>query len=245
MLADPTAGPARLPGPLAAFTARLTAMLPGMLTAAGRADGRRHVLLMRLALVNMAGFAVLGALAAQGWIGVMLAVDDTHICKLLFGLFGIGLVWTARRGAMLSRELSALDTGDRQGRTRVAAFRRDIAGRGGATRAALIMALRLKLAHRIAPVRHMAGALVLVGLIGTVIGFIIALSAVDRNAASDPSQIGPMVATLLRGMSMALFKTLLGSALNVWLTLDYRLLEGAAAQVTAGAIAAGERHADD
>ena len=43
---------------------------------------------------------------------------------------------------------------------------------------------------------------------------------------------------------MALFKTLLGSALNVWLTLDYRLLEGAAAQVAAGAIAAGERHAD-
>ena len=34
-----------------------------------------------------------------------------------------------------------------------------------------------------------------------------------------------MVATLLRGMSMALFKTLIGSVLNVWLMVNYRLLE--------------------
>jgi hypothetical protein len=214
------------------------------LAAAGRADGQRHLLLMRFTLVNMAGFALLGAVTAQGWVGMMLAVDDTHICKLLFVLFSIGLVWTARRAGMLSRELNALDDGDRTGSTRVAAFMRDIRGRGGETRAALAAALRLKLAHRIAPVRHMAGSLVLIGLIGTVIGFIIALSAVDPSAASDPSQIGPMVATLLRGMSMALFKTLLGSILNVWLMLNYRLLEGGAAHLVARVIETGERHAD-
>ena len=37
-----------------------------------------------------------------------------------------------------------------------------------------------------------------------------------------------MVATLLHGMAMALFKTLVGSVLNVWLMVDYRLLEGGA-----------------
>ena len=45
---------------------------------------------------------------------------------------------------------------------------------------------------------------------------------------TDAAAIGPMVATLLHGMAMALFKTLVGSVLNVWLMVDYRLLEGGA-----------------
>ena len=212
--------------------------------AAGRADGLRYLLLMRFALVNMAGLALLGAVTMQGWVGVILDVDDTHICKLLAVLFAVGLAWAARRALMLSNELNALDRGGWQGATRVAAFMRGIRGRGGETRTALATALRLKLAHRIAPVRQMAGSLVLVGLIGNVIGFIIALSGVDRAAVSDAAQIGPMVATLLRGMSMALFKTLLGSVLNVWLMVNYRLLEGGSAHLVTRAIEIGERDAD-
>ena len=50
----------------------------------GRAEGQRYLLLLRFALINMAGLALLGAAAMQGWIGTILAVDDTHICKLLF-----------------------------------------------------------------------------------------------------------------------------------------------------------------
>ena len=45
---------------------------------------------------------------------------------------------------------------------------------------------------------------------------------------TDAAAIGPMVATLLHGMAMALFKTLVGSVLNVWLMVDYRLLEAGA-----------------
>ena len=212
--------------------------------AVGRAEGHRYLLLMRFVLVNMLGLALLAVAAAQGWLGLMLAVDDTHVCKLLFVLFTVGLVWAGRRAVMLSQELNALDSGDWRGDTRVASFMRGIRGRGGETRAALATALRLKLAHRLAPIRHMAGSLVLIGLIGTIIGFIIALSAVDPAAATDPSLIGPMVATLLRGMSMALFKTLIGSILNVWLMVSYRLLEGGAAHLVTRAIEVGERHAD-
>jgi hypothetical protein len=237
--ATPTEGLHRPPGALPALLARVSETL-----AAGRTEGQRYLLLLRFTLINMAGLALLGAVAMQGWIGTILAVDDTHICKLLFVLFTIGLVWSARRAGMLSNELNALDRGDWQGRSRVATFMRDIRGRGGETRAALAMALRLKLAHRIAPVRQMAGSLVLIGLIGTVIGFIIALSGIDRSAVSDASQIGPMVATLLRGMSMALFKTLIGSVLNVWLMINYRLLESGAAHLVTRAIETGERHAD-
>jgi hypothetical protein len=210
---------------------------------AARLDRYRFLLLLRFALINVTGFALLAAAWLQGWVEQILAADDTHICKLIFALFLVGLVLSGQKVWMLSRELNALDTGPGADAGKVTAFMQGIAGRGGETRQALAGVLRLKLAHRIAPVRHIASTLVLLGLIGTIIGFVIALSGVNQDAVTDASAIGPMVATLLHGMAMALFKTLVGSVLNVWLMVDYRLLEGGAVHLLTRAIEEGERHA--
>lgn len=200
----------------------------------------RWLLVLRFFLVNLVGAALLMAAWVQGWVGQILDVDQTHVCKLIFALFVIGMVWSAQRVAMISRELNALDG---IGSGRAIMLLRDLRGRDGHTRTALIGALRLRIAHRIAPVRHMAAALVLIGLIGTIIGFVVALSGVDRNAIEDPAAIAPMIATLLAGMSMALFKTLVGSILNVWLMVNYRMLEGGAVHLLGRVIETGERDA--
>lgn len=200
----------------------------------------RWLLVLRFVLVNLVGTALLAAAWMQGWVGQILAADQTHVCKLIFALFVVGMVWSTQRVAMLSRELNALDgIGD----GRATALLREIRGRDGHGRSALIGALRLRIAHRIAPVRHMAAALVLIGLIGTIVGFVMALSGVDREAIEDPAAIAPMIATLLAGMSMALFKTLVGSILNVWLMVNYRMLEGGAVHLLGRVIEAGERDA--
>ena len=81
------------------------------------------------------------------------------------------------------------------------------------------------------------------GLIGTVIGFIIALSAVDADAAADVSSIGPMVSTLITGMSIALHTTLVGAILNIWLMINYRLLEGGTVTLVTSIVELGERDA--
>ncbi len=208
-----------------------------------RVDRYRFLLLLRFLLINLTGFALLAAAWLQGWIAQILAADTTHVCKLIFGLFLGGLVLSGQKVWMLSRELNALDVGPSVQAGKITAFMRGIAGRNGETRAALAGVLRLKLAHRIAPVRHIASTLVLLGLIGTIIGFVIALSGVNQDAVTDAGAIGPMVATLLHGMAMALFKTLVGSVLNVWLMVDYRLLEGGAVHLLTRAIEEGERHA--
>jgi hypothetical protein len=211
--------------------------------AIARLDRYRFLLLLRFGLINLTGFALLGAAWLQGWIAQILAADTTHVCKLIFALFLVGLALSAQKVWMLSRELNALDAGPTSGPSKIASFMFGIAGRGGDTRQALASVLRLKLAHRIAPVRHIASTLVLLGLIGTIIGFVIALSGVNQDAVTDPAAIGPMVATLLHGMAMALFKTLVGSVLNVWLMVDYRLLEGGAVHLLTRAIEEGERDA--
>ena len=77
---------------------------------------------------------------------------------------------------------------------------------------------------RIVHIRYIANSLTVLGLIGTVLGFIIALSGVDPDIASNPSAISPMVAQLIEGMSVALYTTLVGSILSVWLGLVYQML---------------------
>lgn len=210
---------------------------------AGEIGRYRHLLLLRFGLVNLTGLALLGAAWAQGWIDPILAADDTRLCLLILLVFALGLALAGEKALMLGRELNALDQGDRAGATRVGRHLVDIAGRDGQTRASLAGALRMKLAFRIAGVRHVASALVLLGLIGTVAGFIIALSGVEADRVADAAAIAPMVSRLLEGMGVALYTTLVGSVLNIWLMLNHRLLEGAAVHLLTRLIERGERHA--
>lgn len=74
-------------------------------------------------------------------------------------------------------------------------------------------------------VKWVASALVKLGLLGTVLGFIQALSGIRLDAVGDASTIGPMVAALISGLGTALYTTLVGAALNLWLSLNLRIIE--------------------
>ena len=73
--------------------------------------------------------------------------------------------------------------------------------------------VRLKVSNRIAFVNYKANSLVFLGLVGTVIGFIVALSGVDPGTISIAKAVGPLVANLIQGMSIALYTTLVGAVL--------------------------------
>ena len=75
------------------------------------------------------------------------------------------------------------------------------------------------------------------------IGFIIALSGVHPDGAADVSAIGPMISTLIGGMSIALYTTLVGSLLHIWLMVNVRLLEGGTVKLLTATVELGERHA--
>ena len=100
--------------------------------------------------------------------------------------------------------------------------------------------MRLKLTDRIVGVRHVAHSLSFLGLIGTVIGFIIALSGVDPEAAGQVENVSAMVSTLINGMSVALNTTLVGALLYVWLNVCYRILVSGTVDLIATAIEQGE-----
>lgn len=200
-----------------------------------------YLLLFRFVLVNVVGFALLGVAYLEGWIGTVLAADFTHLSLTIVAVFMCGLVTCAIKTWQTSRELNLVRSGIRPRSSRVASFLKEIEGRDANSRATSSAILRLKLSSRIAVVRHAAGSLVLLGLIGTVIGFIIALSGVQPNAASDPSAIGPMVSTLIEGMSVALYTTLVGAVFNIWLMVSYNVLAMGTINLVTATVEMGER----
>ena len=92
----------------------------------------------------------------------------------------------------------------------------------------------------VAVIRHLANGLVFLGLIGTVIGFIIALSGVDPESATEIDSVASMVATLINGMSVALYTTLVGAVLYVWLIVNHRILTSGAVSLIGAIIEQGE-----
>ena len=208
-------------------------------------DGTRHqyLLLLRFAAVNLVGFALLGGAYGQGWFGVVVAADSTGLSIAIFAAFLMGLAICTRKVWQTSVELNRAKAVDRRLDGRAGRYLAEVEGRDAGSRALAASALRLKLFSRIAVVRQTANTLVVLGLIGTVVGFIMALSGVRPEAAGDPSAIGPMVSTLIAGMSVALYTTLVGAVFNVWLSIAYHVLATGTVNLFTAIVAAGERDA--
>ena len=216
------------------------------LASGGRAerldDARRSLLPLRFALLNVTATALLAAAWLQGWLDAMIRSDDFHLLALIGAVFLLGLWQCTGRILKLGRELDGLESGTPLPGSRVAAYLESIRGLDSQGRAILAGALRLKLATRLGGIKHTASTLVLLGLVGTVVGFIVALAGVDPTTVSDASAIGPMVSTLLHGMAIALYTTLVGSVLNIWLMLDYRMVESGTVHLLTRLVEIGERH---
>ena len=204
---------------------------------------QRHALLLRFALANILALALVGAAAGQGWIDQLLAAEGSGYSIAIALVFAAGLILSAHRAGQISQALNEVRRFEVDQAPPAPAYLRAAARADGQSRALLASSLRLRLVARIAPVKHIANSLVLLGLIGTVIGFIVALSGVQPDAAADVGAIGPMISTLIGGMAIALHTTLVGSLLHLWLMVNVRLLESGTVRLLVATVELGERHA--
>lgn len=199
--------------------------------------------LILFGLLNLAPAALMLGLWAEGWLGIVFEADNTGITILIILVFIAGLVLCTQRLWRLDSEIACVRSYDPCQNTWVSQYLYDIGGRSAGSRAIFGNALQLKVSERIGIVKHIAHALILLGLIGTVVGFIIALSGVDPESASNIDAVSPMVAELIRGMSVALYTTLAGAVCNLWLSANYRLLTAAATTLVTELVALGEANA--
>lgn len=203
--------------------------------------GLKYLLLLRFGLVNLVAFALLGAAWAQGLVAKVINADVTNMVILICAIFLIGLILAGYRLWKVSKQLNAAYNYNPEERSRAADFLKKTKGKNATSRSNIAQALRLKLFSRIVHIRYISNSLTVLGLIGTVLGFIIALSGVDPDVASNPSAISPMVAQLIEGMSVALYTTLVGSILSVWLGLIYQMLATGTSNLVSQIIELSER----
>jgi hypothetical protein len=201
-----------------------------------------YLLIFRFLLTNLIGFALLAAAYLHGVIDTLKIDDPTRLWMLTTGLFGVGLFLCGLRIVRVSHELNDVRTKHPKTGSKVAQYLAMVERANGEGRTIAAEALRLKLTSRIVVVRHIANSLVIIGLLGTVVGFIISLGGVRPEVATSASAVTPMIATLVQGMSVALGNTLVGGVLNVWLNANFYILSTGTAQLICAILERGESH---
>jgi hypothetical protein len=184
----------------------------------------RHLLVLRFALLNIVAGGLLAAVYLQGWLDDALRGYTAWLTLGICAVFLFGLALCAGRIWRTSVELNAAARIEPPSVSRAGIYLASIAGRSAESRSINANLLHNRLRNSIAVVRQTADSLVFLGLVGTVIGFIVALSGVDPQTSTQADKVASMVSTLVAGMSIALYTTLVGAVLHVWLMVNHRLL---------------------
>lgn len=202
----------------------------------------RYLLLVRFALFNLVAAGLTAAAYLQGWMDGLIKAHLVELTLVIVAVFMFGLVTCTARVWQTSRELNDVKAGRPAPRSRAGRYVAGVRNGDRESRSVQASVLRLKLTNRIAIVRQVANILVFLGLIGTVIGFLIALSGVDPQAASDVERVAPMVSKLIQGMAVALNTTLVGAILYVWLIVDHRILATGTLNLLTAAVELADGH---
>ena len=203
----------------------------------------QYLLLARFIVINSFFGALVLAAFGQGWLDKMVSARLAELTLIIVAVFFYGLAACGWKIWRLTVELNGLATGIVPGENPLTRYLDHVEDSDSQSRALQASTLRLELTDRIVSVRHIANTLIFLGLIGTVIGFIIALSAVDPNIAADAENVASVIATLIDGMSIALNTTLVGATLYLWLTVNYRVLTSGTVSLIAEVVFIGERRA--
>ena len=201
----------------------------------------KYLLILRYSLINLVGLVFLFVLITQGYVSKAVKADITNMVIVILALFSVGFILAAYRTFWLSRELNYSYLKVLPPNSIAKDFLQNSKKLDASSRNNLAASLRIKLSSKINYIKFMANTLVILGLIGTVIGFIIALSGVDGSVSSNPEEVSKMVSTLIQGMSVALYTTLVGSICSVWLNICYQIMSTGANNLLSKIIELGEK----
>jgi len=216
----------------------------------------RYLLWLKYLTFNGAALAFVILAYLAGWVGLLFGKDPKATWLDLFSspdpqvlsvsvillTFFFGLVLSTNKAYLLSREINFTKDESPQKDSRMAEYLRQIHGADSGSREISRKMLEARWFSRMSLVREIQNILVILGLIGTVIGIIIALSGVRPDSVGDVSAVGPMVATLIKGMAIALNTTLAGSVLGaIWIRMNYHILRVGSVNLITAIVERGER----
>lgn len=163
-----------------------------------------HLLLFRFLIANLLAAAGAGVLYWKGIVAPLFINDTSYISYGIAALFLCALGWTLREITSLSLDINAAKK-----RGYVPAF----------------SSQRDKDVSKIEWLNSISGWLVALGLLGTVVGFRMALGAVEDVSGAAAAKTA--VTTLMKGLEVAINTTLIGAVLALWNEVNFRMLKTA------------------
>lgn len=201
------------------------------------------ILMQWLMLAGLIGFGVYMAWD-NGLLPNMLENDNTRLSILILALFLVGCMHCGERSYFLSKqfiELFQFNDPDNPSiehvvKAPVSDYLRKSSGRDEQDLTLLteVLAERIRGQHQIG--WFVTGALIKLGLLGTVIGFMLMLGSLDNIKSMDLEQVQTLMQTMTQGMKIALNTTLLGLTTSLLLGVQYLYLDRRADQLIAQAI---------
>jgi hypothetical protein len=168
----------------------------------------KNLLVLRLTVFNVLGFCALLLAAQQGWLWMVYEADASRISFAIWALWLTALVQQTIRAQKVAQDLN-----DFKKRTVSSIVDYDV-----------LKVQRDKAMMKVAWMYDAAVWLMRLGLMGTVVGFIMALSGVGLESVSSAESAKESVGTLVPGMRVALFTTLLGMTLGTWIEVNRRMI---------------------
>lgn len=203
-----------------------------------------YLILMQWLL--LAGLITFGIYMAwdTGLLPTMLANDNTRLSILILALFFLAFLHCFERSLFLSRQSGILNRfsdygnlpSDAVSTSPVIHYLKLSSDKGeqDVTLLTEVLAEKLRGQHQIG--WFVTGALIKLGLLGTVIGFMLMLGSLDNIKSMDIAQVQALMQTMTQGMKIALNTTLLGLVTSLLLGMQYLYLDRRADQLVAYAI---------
>ena len=181
--------------------------------------------------------------AERGLLRLALGADRSYISYVILGLYILASahwLWLShalteerKRFADLENELTADDTNLahlQQGL--IGQFLRNWQAKGASGNpGALLAAFGDELANRHALGHFASDVLLKLGLLGTIVGFILMLIPVGEIEEFDPRLVQQLLSAMSGGMAVALYTTLAGLVTSTLLKLQYHVLDASAAEL--------------
>ena len=247
------------PGSFKAIESPSKAPREGFFARLPREDPRafRSNLWYKFFLINIGWAIFMAAAYMQGWIDIIIATDTTYFVRGIMCIFVAALISSAWKTREVSKELNVVKEYLQRGASalakhplsRMAIHIGNIKKARSATgveedakesRSLFASLLGTKMAARLNFISDYGNILVMLGLLGTVLGFIIALGGVNPDTVADTAGIRPMVAQLVSGMSLALYTTLVGGWLYIWHLMNSRIVKTGSALLYTAIVEAAE-----
>ena len=165
-----------------------------------------NLLFYRFIILNILALAIVAALGWSGYLLPLFVTDESRLTIVIAALFLIGWVWSWKEAVTLSM---ALNDSKRRGPQPACD------------------ALRDKAVAKTEWLGSVSEWLVALGLLGTVIGFSMALAGIDQGTVATATGAQSAVTALMQGMRVALNTTLVGAALALWHEVNIRMLKTA------------------